>query len=87
MQIANFGTFALALDGHTYSDAYQLSLDDLNRHGYEGDNHIPVRWDQVQGLINALQHVQRQRTLAEADGTVAAILLQGHNAAAPGDFG
>lgn len=78
MQIADFGTFSL------FAEPTGVMVDGIDREEVNFQFDIP--WDQVQGLINALAHAQRQRAEAEADGTVAAVLLQGHICAAPGDF-
>lgn len=56
---------------------------------FRGRDKILVPWQDLNGLINALRYVQSERAKDEAagaDGVVAAVLLQGHVAAAPGDF-
>ena len=56
---------------------------------FRGRDKILVPWQDLNGLINALRYAQAEQVKAEvssADGTVAAVLLQGHAAAAPGDF-
>jgi hypothetical protein len=55
-------------------------------------NTIAVRWEDIPDLITKLRRAHTQHHAAvekaqlDADGTVAAVLLQTHNAAAPGDL-
>lgn len=56
---------------------------------FRGRDKILVPWQDLNGLINALRFVQSEQAKVEAavaDGVVAAVLLQGHVATAPGDY-
>ena len=92
MEIARFETFTMGLsfrdDDPNRTWATALGLDLMSEYPEEA---VYVPWHDAGELILALQNAQRERAralaAAEADGTVAAVLLQGHRAAAPGDFG
>ena len=49
---------------------------------------LTINWEDIPGLITDLRRAYNNRPVkqSDADGTVAAVLLQGHVATSPGDF-
>lgn len=86
MQIAEFDGSALRLASRTGTEPTYTNSIGVVLHETDNIGSVLVRWHDVNGLINALTHARDKHTAAEYDVTVAALLLQGHVADAPGDF-
>jgi hypothetical protein len=99
MEIASFETFEVHLDFGAEPDSRMKHSDPPAPWDFADAQGLVflaawgkfrLSWGEAGGLISALTWARNQHDRGaqlEADGTVAAVLLQNHLADAPGDFG